>query len=783
MEEQFIESRRRFIFGSALTFAGILSGFPSVNKALSELVIYGKENKVMSFTPSVWVEITKDNFVVVTVARSEIGQGVKTTFAMIVAEELDADWSKVVAVNAEGDEKYGDQLTGGSTSVREFWTPLRQAGAQARLMLIQAAAKIWGIDPENCYTENSFVFEKNGARKLSYGELIDTAIGLPVPPVNQVKLKSVAEFKILGKPTKNLEEPNIVKGKIIYGLDYRVPGMKYAVLLRCPYIGGSLINFDATDALKVNGVVGVYQISEGIAVVADNSWVALKARDLLKVQWDPGPNAQLSTDQIFERFRKSIVNLKELPKNTVKEIQVVYEVPFLAHSTMEPMNAFANYKEGKCEIYAGTQNPQVARIRVASALQIPKENVKVFVLNSGGGFGRRLEVDYIVIAAKISKLCGCPVLFFFTKSDDIKFDYYRPASVHGIRAGIDKDGKPTGLRHKIVWQSNSLPLSPHYDIPDVQNSNESIWFGINEGAWRSVAYSQNNFAMESAVDELAYLAGRDPFQYRYELTNDQRLKRVLSRVAENANWGGGLPKGWGRGIAAFVGYGAYIAHVVEVSVSEEGFLKVQKIYAVVDPGFPINTENIKNQIRGAAIDALSTALYAEITIQDGQIQQSGFHNFRWLRMDEVPDFDIEILTTSDRPSGMGEVGFPSVSPALCNAIFNATGIRIRKLPVAKTPLTLGDNSNVQEKSFELIAYPNPFETDVKIEIIPKMEFRNHLNVMIYDFLGKKVFQPKMKFDGIKYFVELNFENFPSAVYYVVILQGNEKISFPILKKR
>ncbi|MCX7908371.1 MAG: molybdopterin-dependent oxidoreductase [Ignavibacteria bacterium] len=782
MEKHCKESRRRFIFGTALTVAGVVSGFPFSNKLLAELVVLDDKKKVLGLTPSIWVEITKENYVVVTVARSEIGQGVRTTFAMIVAEELDADWSRVIAINAEGDSKYGDQSTGGSTSVRTFWTTLRQAGAQARQLLINAAAEIWGISPDNCYTQNSYVYEKNGVRKLSYGELIDKAIQLPIPPANSVKLKKVSDFKILGKPQKNIDETSFVTGKAVFSSDYRLEGMKYAVILRCPYIGGSLASFDDSEAKKIKGVVGVYQISEGIAVVAENSWLALKGRDALKVTWNKGTNAELSTEQIFNKFYSLIGNLPDLPGNTTKKIECTYEVPFLAHSTMEPMSAFAYFHNGKCEIWAGTQNPQTARSQVATALGITQSNVKANVLFSGGGFGRRHNNDYIVMAAKISKLSGFPIMFFYTKADDIKNDYYRPASVHSIKAGIDANGNPTGFIHKVISQGDVSFVSPSYNLGVVQNSTASYGFGIRTGPWRSVDYTQNIFVIESVVDELAYLAGKDPLQFRLSLASDEKLKTVLRRVGENYGWGRELPEGWGRGIAAFVGYGAYIAHIVEVSVSKEGFLKIQKIYAVVDPGFPINPENIKNQIMGAAIDALSTAINTEITIQNGQIQQSGFHNYRWLRMNEVPEFNIEILTTSDRPSGMGEVGFPSVTPALCNAIFNATGIRIRKLPIGKTPLLKVDGKENKTKDLEFNAYPNPFETKVTLNIRTNDIKSSNLIVRIFDILGKLVFESKLNFNGTSYQTQLDFEDLPASVYYVVFELNNQIFSFPILKK-
>lgn len=781
MEGFINNSRRRFIFGTAATIARVISGFPISNKALAELMVLDKEKKILGLAPSIWVEITKSNEVIVTVARSEIGQGVRTTFAMIVAEELDADWSKVVAVNAPGDPKYGDQSTGGSTSVRTFWIPLRKAGAQARQLLLNAAAEIWGVSPSDCYTDNGFVYEKNGTRKLSYADLIDKAIELPIPPENSVKLKSVSEFKILGKPQKNIDEPLFVSGKAVYGSDFRFPGMKYAVMLHSPYLGGSLLSYDDSETKKIKDVLGVYKLSEGIAVVAENSWAALKGRDALKATWNPGPNHSLSSETIFETFRGLLGKLPELPKSTVRELNMEFEVPFLAHSTMEPMSAFAYFKDGKCEVWAGTQNPQTARNSVASALGISRNDVKVNVLHSGGGFGRRHMNDYIVKAAKISKASGFPILFFYTKDDDIKNDFYRPASVHLVKAGIDSQGNITGFFHDVVSQGDVFYIEPPYQITDFRGYTESHSFGIPTGPWRSVDYTQNIFVIESVIDELAYLAGIDPLQFRLQTTKDARLRNVLKRVGEISNWNNILPKGYGRGIAAFVGYGAYIAHVVEIFITEEGFLKILKIYAVVDPGFPINPENVRNQIIGSAVDALSTALNTEITIQNGQIQQSGFHNYRWLRMDEIPDFEIEILTTGDQPSGMGEVGFPSVTPALCNAIYDAISLRIQKLPLGKTPLLNIENEKNNFKNFNFNSYPNPFVSKVQIEIILTNMNNQSLELTIYDFLGKEMLKPKLTNSGNKFYAELNFENYPSGVYYAVINLDKKRYSFPLVK--
>lgn len=775
-------SRRRFIFGSALTFAGIITGFTAHDKALAELIItQDGDNKIMSFAPSVWVEITKDNNVIITIARSELGQGVRTSFSMIVAEELDADWNLVSIRNAEGDSKYGNQSTGGSTSIRTFWQPLRIAGAQAKKMLISAASLIWGIPESNCFAEKSSVYEKNGNRKLSYGELVDKALTLPVPTPNSVTLKEFAEFKILGKTKWNYDEPDIVQGKAKYGSDFRIDGMKYAVILRCPFISGSLQSFDDKDARKVKGVLGVYQLSEGIAVVAENSFAALEGRNALKATWKK--NSDFSSEDIRNEWINKIGTLPNLPANTNKFIEGIYEVPFLAHATMEPMSAVAKFSEGKCEIWAGTQNPQTARTSVANALGISNANVRVNVLLSGGGFGRRHDNDYIVMAAKISKASGYPVLFFYTKEDDIKNDNYRPASIHAVKAGITNDGKPSGWIQKVISQGDVSPNTPSYDIPNVVNLTASLRYRIRTGPWRSVDYTQNIFVNESLMDELAHLAGKDPYLFRLDLARDLRLKNVLKMVAEKSNWGSNLPKGWGRGIAAFVGYGAYIAHVVEVSVSEEGKLKLHKVYAVVDPGFAINPGNIKNQIMGAAIDAFSTALNTEITIKNGEIQQSGFNNFRWLTMEDVPDFDIEVINTSETPSGMGEVGFPSVTPALCNAIFDATGIRIRKLPIAHTSLI----SNVEKKTqigknVEFEAIPTPFDSSFKLIIKLKRWNQPKLDVQIIDILGRKLLQSALDYSGAHYSGEFNLNSVASGTYYVLFSDGIDSYSYPIMKK-
>lgn len=780
--EKLFESRRRFVFGSALGLAGVVSGFVFSNNLLAELVVSDGKDNLLGFAPSIWVEITKENKIIVTNSRAELGQGSRTIVAMIVAEELDARWEDVIVIQADGDAKYGNQSTGGSTTVRTLWEPLRVAGAQAKAMLIAAAAQTWAISEKDCYTQDGFVKNKIDGKTQSYGELIDKASKLPVPPSNTIKLKPHSEYKILGKKSfGNYDEPEIVTGKAIYSADYRAEGMKHATIVRCPFIGGSLTSFDDSETKKIKGVIATYQLSEGIAILADNSWAALEGKSAMKAVWKQGPNGAFNSDDITKAFMEKVGTLPALPQNTTKFVEAIYEVPFLAHATMEPMAAFAHFKDGKCDIYAGTQNPQAAKSGVASALGISQDKITVNVLLSGGGFGRRHDNDYIVIAAKISKASGYPISFMFTKEDDIKNDNYRPVSLHAIKSGIDNNGKPTGWIHKVVSQGSVSATNPTYDIPNISNLKDSRNYGIRTGPWRSVDNTQVFFVNESVMDELAILANKDTYQFRYDLAKDNRVKNVLKKVAERSKWGTPLPKGWGRGIAVFVGYSAYIAHVIEVSVSENGKVKIQKIYAVVDPGLGINPENIKNQIMGAAIDGLSTALLSEITVKNGQIEQSGFHNFRWLTMEDAPEFDIEVLQTSSTPSGMGEVGFPSVTPALCNAIYDATGVRIRKLPIKNVNLTGIKEKKTLDDSVDFQAYPNPFSSIVNVEIKLRDYSDSKVEIEIYDVIGNRIDKATVLSDINDFKAIFDLSNQPAGTYSVQFKKGSKGYIFPIIK--
>ncbi len=730
-------SRRSFILGMTLTGTGVVIGLVPGAKIVADL--FDNPDNLAEFQPNVYLQISEENVVTIYVARSEMGQGTRTTFSMILADELDADWDRIVAVQAEGDKKYGNQSTGGSTSVRVFWDGMRKAGAVARDMLLTAAAQTWNINKSECRTENSFVYEKNGNRKLSYGELAAKAANLPVPPADSVKLKNKDEYRLIGTDKVHIDTGDIVSGKAVFGMDVKIPNMKYAVVARPPAFGAWLRSYDDTETLKVKGVTDVIKIPEGIAVIADNTWAAMKGVDLLDIDWELGKNKDTDSKKIFNSLYEKIGVLPDMPPDTVKALDVVYQVPFLSHAPMEPMNATAYYNNGKLEIHTPTQDPQSTRRALANSLKMSEADVTVKMTLVGGGFGRRLFADYSLIAARIAKETGYPVKAVYTRSDDMKHDYYRPASIHAMKGGVNSSGEITAWVHRAIYAGGGSVFSPPYNLPKPNNTSGSGISFVPTGPWRSVANTQVVFANECFFDELAIAAGKDPMDYRINSVNNSRLKNILKMLKEKSEWERVLPKGWGRGVALFAGYGSYVGHVVEVSVIDNK-LKVERIVAVCDPGLAINPINIKSQLMGGANDALATALKSEITIKNGGVEQSNFNDFEWIYIDETPEFEAYIIEGSSRPGGMGEVGFPSVSPALCNAIYDATGVRVRKLPVRDQykPTDKDDKKKIDD--VDLKVFPNPFTSSFRVEFKPPAGVSGVITIALSDIKGGKIFE-------------------------------------------
>lgn len=695
-------SRRDFIKIVGLSGSGLfLAAYVPSN-------LYAKSNddEPKIFSPNAFLKIDSNGVVTVIVPKSEMGQGVKTALPMLVAEELEIDWNKIKIEQADADSKYGNQSTGGSTSVRTTWKPLRTAGATARVMLITAAAQLWNVSTSDCIAENGFVINKINNKKLSYGELVETASKLPIP--QNVELKNPKDFKIIGKSIPRVDIPEKVYGTAIFGIDVIVPEMLFATVIHCPTFGGKLKSFDDTKSKSVNGVKNIFEISDGVAVVADSTWKAFQGLEALTIDWDYGPNYNVSTETIRKNLLDQLNsdgelmhskgNINRTPQSDEKTIEAVYEVPFLAHATMEPQNCVASVIGNKAELWAPTQSPQVLRTNVAQALGFKEEDVTVHVTLMGGGFGRRHLPDFGIEAAEISKAIGKPVKLTWTRSEDMKHSPYRPPSVHKLIGSISNDGKPISFSHHIIApsireQMVNKKINPaesdigqgtelEYDIPNVKTTGTIIQTHIPITWWRSVYHSQNPFAIESFIDEMAVSANKDPYEFRRDLLpQNSRLRKVLELAAEKSDWYKNLGKNRGRGISAFVGYDSYCAEVVEVTILDKGNYKVNRVVCAVDCGIVVNPDGAKSQIEGGIAFALAAALKGEITIKNGGIAESNFDDYPILTYDEMPDIEIHFVENYDTIGGLGELAVPGCAPALCNAIYNATGQRIRRLPI------------------------------------------------------------------------------------------------------
>ncbi|MFZ5557848.1 MAG: molybdopterin cofactor-binding domain-containing protein [Pseudomonadota bacterium] len=711
---QAFDSRRRDVLkagaaaGAGLTLAFWLPGFTRFAEAMS----VDAPAAAGTFRPNAFLRIAPDGSVTVLVGKSEMGQGVLTALPQIVAEELDADWSRVRYRQAPTHPDYARpginiMLTGGSTSVRTSWEALRRAGATARAMLVAAAAQTWRADAARLRTEAGRVIHPDG-RKLAYGELAERAATLPVPA--PVKLKDPAQFRLVGRSVARLDTRAKVDGSAQFGLDVQLPGMLTAVLERPPVFGASVAGFDAEQAKAVPGVKHVVPISSGVAVVADGFWAAEQGRRALAIDWTPGVVAGLSTETLWREFARAI-GKPAIPARQegsvsavqpAKTVRAAYAAPYLAHACMEPMNCTAWVKVDEAEIWAGTQSQTIGQRNVAQLTGLPPEKVKLHTTLLGGGFGRRSAQDFIVAAAEISKAVGAPVKLVYTREDDMRSGYFRPASYTVLEGGLDAAGKPVMLKGTVAVPSLAeftgfrrlmneqgvdrvavegladLPYAiPYLRIDWVKHDpGVPIWF------WRSVGASHNTFVSESFIDELAHAAGQDPLAFRLALLGRHpRHIGVLKLAAEKAGWGRPLPAGWGRGIAVTECFGGRTAQVAEVSV-RDGAPRVERIVAAVDAGTVVNPEIVRAQTESSVAYGLSATLYGEITFKDGRVEQTNFHDYRVLTIAEMPKVEVHLVPSTAPPGGVGEPGLPPVAPAVANAFFAASGKRIRRLPFA-----------------------------------------------------------------------------------------------------
>ena len=602
------------------------------------------------WSPNIYLKMDQDGILTVYAFRSEMGQGIRTAIAMLIADELDIDWSSVRIEQAIADRKYGDQLTGGSVSISTYYSGIRLAGAVVRQMLVEAAAGVWDVAAAGCETESGFVIHPDGQQKLFYGDLVEPASKLEVP--KQTKIKDESQFKIVGTGIGHWDTPQIVSGKAIYGLDVRLPGMFFAVIARCPVFGGTFSSYEDGAVKAIPGVHQIVPLEDRIAVVAENTWAAIQGRNALAVTWNEGRNPTLNSEELCTAAKE------RLPKvgSNSDLMDALYEIPFEAHATMEPMNCTAHVYDGICEVWAPTQNPQAVQLQVASATGIPPANVIVNVPLIGGGFGRRLQTDYAVEAARVSQAIGAPVQVVWTREDDLQHDFYHDLSVQYA---------------SVVPGKINLPRI----VPSGSRS------AVPTGAWRSVDHFPLAYATQCFIDELAHELQRDPLDLRLELYSD-RAAEVIRLVAEKADWGKPLPEGWGRGLAYHATFGVtHVAYIAEVSVDEAGRVRVHRVVAAVDCGQVVNPDNVKAQIEGGIAFGLTAALKAEATLKDGRIQQSNFHDYPILQMSEMPLVEVYIVESDQRPSGIGEMGVPPIAPAVANAVFATTGKRVRHIPI------------------------------------------------------------------------------------------------------
>jgi isoquinoline 1-oxidoreductase beta subunit len=708
-------SRRAVLTAGMAAGGGLLIGFPfwPATDALAA-------PDPGTLAPNAFVRIDKNGRVAVISPSIEMGQGTYTSLPMLVAEELQVDLSQTTVEHAPPNDKLyanpalGFQVTGGSTSIRGFWRSLRMAGATARTMLVSAAAEAWKVDPSSCRASQGQVVHVPTGRRISYGELAPLAVNRPMP--TDVTLKDPKDFRLIGTPAKRTDTRAKLDGSAMFGIDVRPPGMKVATVMASPLIGGRVVGLDDAKAKTVKGVVRIVRLKDAVAVVADHMGAARKGLAALSVKWEPGPGGLFSSEQLVERMKQAATRGGAIGKKegdaegviagATKRLEAVYQIPFLAHATMEPMNCTVHVRADGCEVWVGNQVLGRAHAAAAQASGLPPEKVTVHNHLLGGGFGRRLEVDYISQAVEIAKQVEFPVKVIWTREEDTQHDIYRPYYYDKLAAALDDRGFPTAFSHRVVGSSiiarwlparfkNDLDFDaveggagvysfPHVLVDYVREEPPP---GLVTGWWRGVGTTHNAFMVEGFVDELAAAAGKDPVEYRRGLLDKApRARGVLDLAAEKAGWNTPPAAGIGRGVAVVFGFGSYVAQVAEVSVAKDGAAKVHRVVCAVDCGQTVNPDTIRAQMEGGIMFGLGATLYGEITVKEGRIEQANFDSYRPLRMDEAPSVEVHIVDSKEEPGGIGEPGTSTIAPAVVNAIFALTGKRLRRLPVDASKL-------------------------------------------------------------------------------------------------
>ena len=722
-------SRRNFVKVFGLASGGLIIGCQFSSE--KEII---RIDDGTTFAPNLFVQLKKDGKLILLCSRSEMGQGIRTSLTSAIADEMEADWKYVAVAQATGDKKFGNQNTDGSRSVRTILEPMRKMGATAKAMLIAAAAKKWQVAAADCKAENHFVINKNNNKKIFFGDLVDDAMLIEAP--KDVKLKDKKDFKFIGTKLKSIDIKDFTHGSATFGLDARLPNMKYAVIARCPSTFGTVKSFDKTDTMKIAGVENVVELERvkrpfgmlgGVAVIATNTWAAIQGRNNLTINWNKGTNGDYDSKKYMQKITNRVHNkAKVVPptKGNVNTafskashiVEATYKLPHLAHAPMETPNALAWVHDGKCEVWAPLQDPQTARAEAAAYLGIEVENVTINVTFLGGGFGRKSKPDFVVEAVALSKKMNAPIQVVWTREDDIHHGYFHTTNAQYLKASLDKSGDVTGWLHRTAFPSINSTFMPGanyaagweigqgmnnnpFEIENVRYENAKAEPHVRIGWLRSVCAIFHSFGINSFIDELADKAKKDPLQFKLNLVgkdrvreeksphplNTKRLKNVMNIAAKNAKWGRDLPEGHGLGIAFYYSFYSYVASVVEVSV-KNGKVKVHDVWTALDCGLILNKDNVLNQMEGSAVFGTSIALHGKITAKNGAIEQSNFHDYKMTRMNEAPNVHITLVENDEDPTGVGEPGVPPIAPAITNAIFNATGKRYRSLPLSDNGL-------------------------------------------------------------------------------------------------